>query len=107
MRAGGTLYYLLSDQLGSTSLTLDAGGQLVSELRYKAFGEIRYAVGNTPTDYRYTGQLQQADIGLYYYGARWYDPALGRFAQADSVVPGGMQGLDRYAYVNNSPLLYS
>jgi hypothetical protein len=31
---------------------------------------------------------------------------LGRFAQADTIVPGGVQGLDRYAYVNNSPLNY-
>jgi hypothetical protein len=39
-----------------------------------------------------------------YYNARMYDPALGRFAQADTIVPAGVQGLDRYAYVNNSPL---
>jgi hypothetical protein len=32
------------------------------------------------------------------------DPVLGRFVQADSIVPAGVQGLDRYAYVNNSPL---
>jgi hypothetical protein len=36
-----------------------------------------------------------------------YDPAIGRFAQADSIVPGGVQGLDRYAYVNNSPVRYT
>lgn len=41
-----------------------------------------------------------------YYNARWYDPALGRFAQADSIIPPGVQGLDRYAYVNNSPMNY-
>lgn len=41
-----------------------------------------------------------------FYNARWYDPALGRMAQADSIVPGGVQGLDRYAYVRNSPLNY-
>jgi RHS repeat-associated protein len=45
-------------------------------------------------------------FGLMFYNARWYDPALGRFAQADSIVPGGVQGLDRYAYVNNSPVVY-
>jgi len=39
--------------------------------------------------------------------ARWYDPALGRFAQADSIIPGGPQGLDRYAYVNNSPVNFT
>ena len=38
--------------------------------------------------------------------ARWYDPSLGHFAQADSIIPGGVQGLDRYAYVNNSPMNY-
>lgn len=38
---------------------------------------------------------------------RGYDPSLGRMAQADTIVPGGVQGLDRYAYVNNSPLLYA
>jgi hypothetical protein len=42
-----------------------------------------------------------------FYNARWYDPALGRFAQADSIVPGGVQGLDRYAYANNNPLYYT
>jgi hypothetical protein len=42
-----------------------------------------------------------------FYGARWYDQALGRFIQADSIVPGGVQGPDRYAYVNNNPLNYT
>jgi hypothetical protein len=42
-----------------------------------------------------------------FYNARWYDPALGRFTQADSIVPGGVQGYDRYAYVNNSPIVYN
>lgn len=42
-----------------------------------------------------------------FYNARWYDPSLGRFAQADSIIPGGVQGLDRYAYVNNSPVMYA
>jgi len=74
---------------------------------YRAFGEQRYSSGTTPTDYRYTGQLEQATIGLYYYGARWYDPALGRFTQPDTIVPlesQGVQAWDRYAYVNNSPM---
>jgi hypothetical protein len=41
-----------------------------------------------------------------YYGARWYDVSLGRFAQADMVVPSGVQGYDRYAFVYNNPLKY-
>lgn len=45
-------------------------------------------------------------FGLMFYNARWMDPVLGRFIQADSIVPPGVQGLDRYAYANNSPVMY-
>jgi RHS repeat-associated protein len=47
--------------------------------------------------------------GLLYYGARYYDPALGRFISADTVVPGAgnPQNLNRYAYVRNNPLRYT
>ena len=51
--------------------------------------------------------LGNAGFGLMFYNARWYDPSLGRFAQADTIVPNGVQGLDRYAYVNNSPVNYT
>ena len=104
MRKNGTLSYLLSDHLGSTSITTNSSGVLVSELRYKPWGETRYSSGTTPTNYKYTGQREESSFGLYFYNARWYDSSLGRFAQADSIVPGGVQGLDRYAYVNNSPI---
>jgi RHS repeat-associated protein len=108
MRAGGTLNYLVGDHLGSTSLTTDAAGNKVSEIRYKAWGEVRYASGNIPTKYTFTGQYSHVDdFGLMFYNARWLDVSLGRFAQADSIIPGGVQGLDRYAYVSNSPIMYT
>jgi hypothetical protein len=46
---------------------------------------------------------------LYDYNARYYDPLLGRFVSADSMVPGAgnPQNLNRYTYVNNSPLNYT
>jgi hypothetical protein len=43
---------------------------------------------------------------LYYYGARWYDPTTGRFISADTITPGDVQGLDRYAYTFNNPIRY-
>jgi RHS repeat-associated protein len=107
MRKNGTLSFLLSDHLGSTSITTDANGNRASETRYKAWGETRFTDGIVPTKYSFTGQYSNvADFGLLFYNARWVDPVTGRFIQADSVVPGGVQGLDRYAYVNNSPLRY-
>ncbi len=102
------LYYFLSDHLGSTAVTLDAGANRVAELRYSAWGETRYTSGTTPTQRRYTGQMQ-AEAGLYFYQARWFDPSLGRFAQADSIIPepGNAQDWDRYAGMANNPVLYS
>jgi RHS repeat-associated protein len=90
MRTGSsTLNFLLADQLGSQAITTDASGVKTAELRYKAWGEDRPSgnPGTTPTTFRYTGQRLETDIGLYYYGARWYDSALGRFIQADTIVP--------------------
>ncbi|MFZ5883970.1 MAG: RHS repeat-associated core domain-containing protein [Chloroflexota bacterium] len=75
-----------------------------------------------PTDYTFTGQYSYAsDFGLMFYNARWlrsvpvtqwrgYDPSLGRFAQADTIVPEqtqGVQAWDRYAFVNNNPVRYT
>jgi RHS repeat-associated protein len=110
MRSNGTLSYLLGDHLGSTSLTTDAAGNIVSEIRYKAWGTVRYATEGVPTKYQYTGQYSyEAEFGLYFYNARWYDPVLSRFAQADTIIPEqtqGVQAWDRYAYTNNNPLKY-
>jgi RHS repeat-associated protein len=103
------LVYLLSDHLGSTSLTADPlDGDKLSELIYKAWGETRYALTSIPTDRRYTGQVEEAGIGLYYYGARFYDPSLSRFISADSIIPGtrDVQAWDRYAAMGNNPVKY-
>jgi RHS repeat-associated protein len=63
------------------------------------------------TTFRFTGQRsEEAGIGLYYYGARWYDSSLGRWAQPDSIVPQTVQGIqawDRFAYVKNNPVRYT
>ena len=85
--SGGTLYYLLTDHLGSTAVTTDASGSRVTELRYMPYGTARYNPGGQVTTYRYTGQRWDPGTGLYFYGARWYDPVIGRFLQADPVVP--------------------
>jgi RHS repeat-associated protein len=93
--------------LGSQAMVADANGGKISEVRYYPWGEDRYSAYTTSNTYRYTGQRAEFGSGLYYYGARWYDPTLGRFVQADTIVPGGVQGLDRYAYTFNNPLKYT
>jgi RHS repeat-associated protein len=108
MRQNGTLFYLLSDHLGSTSITTDANGVKLAGLRYNAWGTVRHADGATPTKYTYTGQYSHVgEFGLMFFNARWLDPSLGRFAQADSIIPEASQGTqawDRYAAMNNNPV---
>ncbi len=108
MRTEQGAYLLFSDHLGSTSVVMDAGGQIVEKGFYMPWGGERGDQGITTTDYGYTGQMREGDI--YYYNARWYDPAIGRFMQADTIVhmaSQGTQAFDRYAYVNNNPLRYT
>ncbi len=103
--------WLLGDHLGSTSVVANYDGTLYAGQGYKAWGEQRYATGISPlpTTFRYTGQRESTSFGLYYYGARWYDTALGQFTQADSIIPalGNPQDWDRYSYVRNNPLRYN
>ncbi len=102
------VFYFLTDHLGSTVITLDAEANQIAELRYSAWGETRYSNGDTPTQRRYTGQLE-TEAGLYFYNARWFDTALGRFAQADSLIPqpGSPLAWDRYAYTQNNPVNFN
>ena len=111
--------------LPGTSLTADADGNKVLEIRYKAWGEIRATWTSSPSTtptykmplYQYTGQASYMDdpltsgvtegFGLMFYNARWYDPYLNHFVQADTIIPGGVQGLDRYGYVSNNPIKLS
>jgi RHS repeat-associated protein len=110
MRDGETLYYLFGDHLGSTSLSYRVSDGYVARHLYKPWGEKRYPAGASvlPTKYRFTGQYVQNELWLYYYNARWYDNRVGRFIQADIDIPEsqGVQGWDRYSYVNNNPLVY-
>jgi RHS repeat-associated protein len=78
-------------------------------VRYRAFGATRFTSGTTPTSVRFTGQREEAALGLYFYNARRYDPALGHFLSPDTVVPEPGNALDyhRYAYVRFNPLKYT
>jgi RHS repeat-associated protein len=105
-----TLTWLHADHLGSTSLATDGGGGEVARQLYYPFGGTRWAsVAPLPTDFGFTGQRNQSTIGLYDYHARFYDPLVGRFVSADSIVPnpGDPQDFNRYSYVRNNPLKYT
>ncbi len=84
----GLVYWLHGDHLGSTSEVSTATGSLYGRERYYPYGQVRYTWGSLPTTYNYTGQRLDY-TGLLYYGARYYDPALMRFTQPDTLVQMG------------------
>ncbi len=90
------------------SVAADSSGGSPKQHRYYAYGTVRSTDG-MPTDYTFTGQKQDASSGLMFYQARYYDPALGRFAQPDSIVPNlyNPQSLNRYSYTLNNPVRYT
>jgi len=109
----GTVYYLLSDTLGSTSTVLNSTGAVVESEKYYPYGSLRSAQpsgGITLTDRKFTGQQDEGTpFGLYDYGARFYSTVIGRFTSADPLAPamGNPQTWDRYAYAIDDPLVYT
>ena len=62
-------------------------GNQIGTTKYYPYGSTRS--GSVPTDKKFTGQRLDG-TGLYFYNARYYDPAIGRFISADPVVPNPM-----------------
>ena len=104
-RDGEGLKYVYPNHLGSTARMADGAGNQVKALWYTPFGREAHETGPAAARYRFTGK-EKDDSGLYYYGARYYDDALGRFLAADSVLPDvyDPQQLNRFAYVRNNPV---
>ena len=103
--------WLHGDALGSARAATTLSGAVAagSLTRYTPYGQTASG-GGGPSDHTFTGQRSFVDaVGLMDYGARFYDPALGRFVSADSIVPepGNPQALNRYAYVLNAPTRYT
>ncbi len=106
MRQPEGVYYLHADHLDSTSLTTNGSGGVVARQLYHPFGTVRWASESPlPTDFGYTGQRLDA-TGLMFYHARYYAPQIGRFVQADTIIPNpaAPQDFNRYSYVGNNPL---
>ena len=96
------------DHLGSSTAITDMNGNEVEISNYMPFGSLRSHSGSYVSDYKFTDQELDDSTGLYNYGARMYDPVIGRFVTADTIVQNlsDPQTLNRYSYCRNNPLVY-
>jgi RHS repeat-associated protein len=87
-------------------VTTNSSGTSTGSIKYFSFGDCRNSSGSLPPQ-KFTGQRLDS-TGLYYYGARYYDPVIGRFISPDTIVPSpsNPQSLNRYSYCLNNPLKY-
>ncbi len=103
--------YYHGDHLGSSVVMTNdvSGSPLVRHLIYRPYGSVvveSSGGSSVPPEVGFTGQRFEKPAALYDYGARWYDPEMGRFLQPDSIVPEPFnpQSLNRYSYVMNDPV---
>ena len=108
--------YYHTDALGSVRAVTDAGGTLLRQHDYWAFGvEVSPPPGecmSVQDPHGFTGQERDKETCQDYFGGRYYRANLGRFTSIDPVLDVGAAIVDpqrwnRYAYVSNNPLRYT
>jgi RHS repeat-associated protein len=107
------MVYFHADHLGSTTLVTDAAGVEVAKFFYEPYGHLdeRRSKGHEASSFRFAGHEYDFDIegvgpgGLYYFGARYYDPKLGIFITADPIaeVSPRSEGSSRFTYALGNP----
>ncbi|EMN01152.1 RHS repeat-associated core domain protein [Leptospira noguchii str. 2007001578] len=110
------MFFFHPDHLGSITMITDGAGNPASGpepgtsfVSYEPYGSIirNDSYGPDIFRYKFTGQIEDKETGLYFYKARYYEPILGRFIQADSqVMPTNVNGMNRYMYVDGNPVNY-
>ncbi|PEZ06747.1 hypothetical protein CN326_09725 [Bacillus sp. AFS018417] len=103
--------FLHGDHLGSTTLVTDFTGHVLQRVYYDPFGAVlenKIMNGEEGTNYLYTGKCWDNWADLFYMGARFYNPKLGRFLTPDTIIPElyQPQAWNRYSYVQNNPLRF-
>ncbi|MDO8723841.1 MAG: RHS repeat-associated core domain-containing protein [Syntrophales bacterium] len=103
----GSAYYLLYDQTGTLRAVADASGNIVKQIDYDSFGSI--ITDTNPSfavPFGFAGGQHDRDTGLVRFGARDYDPTIGRWTAKDPIdFAGGDANL--YGYVQNNPINFS
>ena len=100
-------FYYHSDHLGSSSYITNLNGEVVQHIEYVPFGEVfieeRNNIWNTP--YLFNAKEFDEETGLYYYGARYYDPRMSLWISTDPMQE-KYPNINSYCYTNNNPIIY-
>ncbi len=99
-------YYYHSDHLGSASYITNLDGEVVQHIEYVPFGEVfleeRNDTWNTP--FLFNGKELDEETGLYYYGARYYNPRISLWYGVDPLAE-KYPAHSPYCYTMNNPIM--
>jgi RHS repeat-associated protein len=103
MEKNGQSFYYHADGLGSITEITNQSGAIIQRYTYSSFGKIESQLDtNFVQPYTFTAREFDWEVGVYYFRARFYDPATGRFSSED---PNGFaSGLNFYGFVGNNPV---
>lgn len=105
----GAPSFPMRDALGSVRALTDGAGAVTGRYVFDGYGTTVADSGATANPYRYRGERQDPESGLYQLRARYYDPSVGRFLSPDPL-PGRAEmpaTLHRYAYAANDPINFA
>jgi len=102
MRHGGIPFWFHNDPQGSVLGVTDQYGNVSNQYSYTPYGVAETVAEGFANRIRYAGREWDADAGLYYNRARWYDPQMQRFISQDPIGIEG--GLNMYAYAGDDPV---
>jgi len=113
------IFYYYTDPVGTAVAMADAVGAVRWRAEYLPFGEESVLLAQAPNDRTFVGKSLDGETGLVYFGARYFNPWLGRFVSPDPIGPvdaatqevnlrhlAAPQCLNPYAYGNNNPYRY-
>lgn len=99
--SGNTVSYYHTDQLGSVRTMTDSSGNVLNTYSYDTYGNVTGSTGTSPNTFKFAGEYQDNESGMYYLRARYYDPSTGQFISRDTLVA---MTRSAYAYVAGNPL---
>ncbi len=106
---GERVTFLHNDAGGSAIGASDESGALLWRESYRPYGErLRNEPAADANRQFFHGKPRDQETGLQYFGARYYDPVVGRFLSMDpaAFAENNVHSLNRYAYANNNPYRY-
>ena len=100
-------FYYHPDHLGSSSYITNLDGEVVQHIEYVPFGEVfveeRNNIWNTP--YLFNAKEFDEETGMYYYGARYYEPKVSLWISVDKLSEEDLK-VSSYCYTDNNPIKY-